>query len=862
MPNKKELTSDEKKHEGDIWLNRIINSRNYENVYRRQAYASYKFYNRNYNDVYVYEDVPAKFKDVDERIEKFTSKNNRSNIYYANIETLLALVLPQIPSIKVYLNNSRDYEPTKANQFYDLAIGVLEDVSNYFIKKSLTKDTFKKFKLDHFITGRGVLWVDHYEIADEKTGTRKMVVSIDNVSWLNFAYDPKLTWEEVRWVARRQYLNKAKLQTLYPEGDFEDFNFTSNPYINLQGDDVYPEIDTTYLASGGKYAEVWEIWDKFTKKKIVVSPQAADKIIGLEEVVNVPDEMFFPTAQPPLTIKNGLDLRPTAELWNYFHELRQLNFISLRKEQLLRSLMLKGFISAANSDAIQRINNARDGDIVAIQSFDPEHPEVIYYVDNKPKVEMLQILTQEHNALKDAIYEISGISDQMRNVAAQSDSASDEQSATEIKTKTLFGSRRLREKQDIIAQYLCKIYEIIIFRICNSANVETLQEITNLNIPFSNADEIQALMQQKQQIQMQQSSQGGFAQPTTLGGASLRGMQPQQPQPPQTQQGAEPPNEQFSNGMSGEQGQEDNNQEPMAQQQQQMQGQPDMQAQGQNPQQAAMQQQQQQIQQQLSQIENRLQELRDAPTWEGLMRFFSTQALSQIAIEVDLDDLNNLMGKNQLSQESFAASSQLMQTMTNVAQMAMQQPEFVDVFCNLLEGNCDTSLYSLSQKRQIRDFTSALKAKVKQMQANPQPQPPNPEAIKAQAAQMTAQARMQEAQGESAWALAKGQLAQVEAQEKMQEMQREAGAASEDLQKGMAKQQELNTKHRQEIEKLQMDIEAANVRAKDKLQTDTNLMQMKIQADDKRYQDKIKSDIIKEKMKNAAKQPVFTEEEF
>jgi hypothetical protein len=813
--------------------------------------------------------VPATFKDIDLRVEKFTARNNRSNIYYANIETLLALVLPQAPNIKVYLNNSRDYEPTRANQFYDLAVGVLEDVASYFIKKSLSKDTFKKFKLDHFVTGRGVLWIDHYEKPEEKTGEPRLIISIDHVSWLNFAYDPKLNWEEVRWVARRQYLNKAKLQTLYPEGDFEDFNFTSNPYINLQGDDVYPEIDTTYLASGGKYAEVWEIWDKFTKKKIVASPQATERIIGLEDVVNVPEEMFFPTPQPPLTVKNGLDMRPTSELWNYFHELRQLNFISIRKEQLLRSLLLKGFISAANTDAIQRINNAKDGEIVAIQNFDPEHPNVIYYVDNKPKVEMLQILTQEHNALKDAIYEISGISDQMRNVAAQGDSSSDEQTATEIKTKTLFGSRRLREKQDIVAQYFAKLYEIIVFRICNSANLETLQEITNLNIPFSNAEEIQELMQQKKQIQetqqqqqqtlqqqtLQGYNQGGAGAPAMLGGATAEGMQrrqglqPPAAQPPQQQQQMQQQQE-TQQQQPQQQGEppEDNNQQPdMQAQQQQMQQQ-------QLQQQQMQQQQQQQVQQQLTQIEQRLQELRDAPTWEGLMRFYSTQALSQIAIEVDLDDLNNLMGKNQLSQESFAAASQLMQTMTNVTQMATQQPEFVDIFCNLLEGNADTSLYSLSQKRQIRDFTAQLKAKVKQMQANPQPPAPNPELIKAQAEQITAQARMQEAQ-------AKQTQVQADIQIKMQELQQDENSGQESA-NAMMKQQEMGMKHRQDIEKLQMEIQAADARARDKLQTDTNLMQMKIAADNKRYKEKIKADVIKERMKSAAKRPVFTEEDF
>jgi hypothetical protein len=831
------LSPDDKKHEGDIWLNRIINSRNYESVYRRQSYAAYKFYNRNYGDVYTVDDIPATFKDVDERIERFTARNNRSNIYYANIETLLALVLPQTPDIKVYLNNSRDYEPSKANQMYDLAIGILEDTANYFIKKSLGKDTFKKFKLDHFVTGRGVLWVDSYEKQDDKNpeAEKQLVVAIDHVSWLNFAYDPKLTWEEVRWVARRQYLNRTKLEMLYPQGNFEDFNFTTNPYINLQGDDVYPEIDTTYLASGGKYAEVWEIWDKFTKKKIVVSPQSTDRIIGIEEVINVPDDMFFPTPQPPVTIKNGLDMRPTSELWSYFHELRQLNFISVRKEQLLRSLLLKGFISAANSDAIQRINNSRDGDIVAIQNFDPENPEVIYYIDNKPKVEMLNILTQEHNALKDSIYEISGISDQMRNVSAQADSPADEQSATEVKTKTLFGSRRLREKQDTIAKYLEKIYEIIVFRICNSANLQTLQDITNLNIPMSNAESIEQLMQQQQQLQQlmmqqQQENQQAGAPPPDATMGQEGAQQPQgAPNPPdQAPQGAPPPQQQSP----------DQNQQPPDDQGQQPQPpQPDAQGGQPQPPQQPPQDPTQQIQKQLQDIETQLQGLRDAPTWELIMRFFSTQALKQIAIEVDLDDLNNLMGKNQLSQESFAASSQLMQTMTNVTQMAMQSPEFVDVFCNLLEGNTNTSLYSLSQKRQIRDFTAKLKAKVKQQQDNPQPPQPQPDMIRAQADQLGAQARMTEAQ-------AKAQLSQVEAQKVGLEIQSQSQGQGNEQDMG-----KLQIKHQQELQKLQMQIQAANARAIDKMQTDTNLMHMKITSDDKRYQYKIKSDIIKARTK-------------
>jgi hypothetical protein len=784
------LDPKDKRNEGGIWLGRITASRNYEQVYRRQAYMAYKFYNKNYDDVLSYNEIGSKFSEIETRLAKYTSKNNRANIFYANIETLLALVLPQPPTAKIYLNNKRDYTPTRANQTYDLAIGVLEDVVNYFIKKTMSKDIFKQFKLDHFITGRGVLWVDQYDkVSKDEQSQPQTELSIDLVKWTDYAQDPKLSWDEVRWVARRRFLSKTKLKAIYPETNFEDFSFTSNPYANLAGDDTYPEIDMAYLSTGGKYAEIWEVWDKFTKKKIVLSEQAIDKIITLEDIVNVDEDFFFPTPQPPLSIQNGIDLRPTSELWSYYHEMKQLSFISLRKEQLLKSLVLKGFVPAVNSDITQKLNNAKDGDIIAVQNLNPENPQVITYIDNKPKVEMLEILSKEHEALKNAIYEISGISDQMRNISAQGDSQSDEQTATEIKAKTLFGSRRLREKQDVIAQYLAKVYEIMIYRVCNSIEIETLKNITALNIKDSNEQELQALMQQEQQLKQQVQMLQAQAQ--------------SQPQPPQEQE-------------EGSEGQ---------------------------PQMSPIEMQAAQAMQTLDQTTSQLQELRDEPTWQRITTFLQQQALQQIAIDVDLDDINNLMGKNQLSQETFTAASQLMQTMGNVSQMAILNPEYADVYCNLLEGNVDTSLYNLAQKRQIRDFTAALKQKVKDLKEHPTPPPPNPDLIKAQAQMQEAQARMMEAQAKIAVAQADGKLKEAEAQKLLGDMQKTMQGASQEMQM-------VQIKHQHDMEKLQAQMQAEDLRSKDKLQTDTNLMQMKIQADDRRYQEKMQSDAAKEQMKN------------
>jgi hypothetical protein len=83
----------------------------------------------------------------------------------------------------------------------------------------------------------------------------------------------------------------------------------------------------------------------------------------------------------------------------------------------------------------------------------------------------------------------------------------------------------------------------------------------------------------------------------------------------------------------------------------------------------------------------------------------------------------------------------------------------------------------------------------------------------------------------------------------MQERNENGQMPDVDAGKMQAECQKMQMKHQHAIEKMQMEIQAADTRTRDRMQTDTNLMWMKIDADNRRYQDEIKSEIIKEQMK-------------
>jgi hypothetical protein len=147
---------------------------------------------------------------------------------------LISLILPKLPEVQIYLRNTKEFvsDPQK-KQLYDKILSIINTVTQFYISRSLSKLNFKRFKLDYFVTGRGCLWVEYTKFGSSsarRNNSLREEVSIDYVPWLDYAQDPKLKWEDVRWVARRRMLSKGKLKMLYPAISFESVNFSTTPY--------------------------------------------------------------------------------------------------------------------------------------------------------------------------------------------------------------------------------------------------------------------------------------------------------------------------------------------------------------------------------------------------------------------------------------------------------------------------------------------------------------------------------------------------------------------------------------------------------------------------------------------------------
>jgi hypothetical protein len=887
---------------------KIQESLDYESGYHAQSFEAYNIY----SNLYALLKGHRKGTDIDTAIETLLHNNRRSNIYYANVETLKGLILPQMPSLQLSLNPSKKTENNKETKnFYNVCANILSVIVKNTID-NMRHGVWDAFKLDYIITGRGVLWAS----LDEDSDGNKSV-SIDNVRWQDFAMDTKPTWESVSWVARRRLYTKRQFK--------ETFNV---PEEKISGaitlDSVYGDVALfDSFGDNSSYIEVWEYWDKPTLTQYYVSKQynvEADSeslryIISKKKYEDADPDYFLPTAEPPMLMYNGINLIPFSDVWTYINELTELSQITQKRTNLISSLHLRGYTDTARANVINALSSAthnglgleEDDNIVAVPGFTPNPQDpLIYYVDNMPRLQLLDFLQKEYQFLVERIYSLTGISEQMRNVTSNED----DETATSVRLKSKFGSRRLKEHQQRLLNYWVGILKILLHRICQAYEIKDLKEIFSYDFRdsakkdiqetiFERAEVVNQLKAVQAQMQAQSSQQpqdegedqgqpqpqadqqqmanaGGFPPPDMSGG-----MPPPQPMQAQGEQ-----NQNQAQGMAGSQlpdatviqqasasdqdqdqqstnpttpfgtmgqpteqtGVDEDQQDAMAQQQA-------MQQQGGASQPMADQSQGDQSQQQAQQPDLNAQneqllqqEMELSEKYEALINEVTWERILKFFREDKMVSLlvtahlDDLENKI-ISDEKKNSDLEYMNTIVNLVNQIIANVNSNPKFADIYCSIFSLSLDNFDQTKAQRDAIDEFITQIKKVAENLINNPPQQPPPSPE--DMKNQAAAQELQ-------AKAQLLQVQAQElsvKIQLMQQGIGSDLQQQQGGAGagdqdKMQELQMKHQHDMELQQAKIQADQSKYQDKMEADRQLLQMKIQADKERYDEKIKADYL------------------
>lgn len=436
------------------------------------------------------------------------------NILYANVEVLRGTLYQKSPVPEVR-RRFRDKDPTgkQAAEVLDRALTFTIDSYDF---DHVTREVLQ----DRLIGGRGVAYVKYVptfvpEEPAEAGSTQeagpagdkeveleptKVVayeeVACEYVDWSLFRYSPTAKrWEDVKWVAFGEVLDKNDLKQRFPkiwdkvalsyQETAEDASGEPGPFPEDKGERT-------------NRALVWMVWSKVDRTVYWVTEGYQDGLLGQKDDP-LKLEGFFPCARP-LYGQFGTDsLVPVPDYVQYQDQAEELNTVSKRIIVLVDQLRRNGVYDSQFNELSQVLKKP-DGVFVAVENYASLVDKggvqnTIYEMPIEGVSKVVQNLYAERQQIIQVIYDITGIGDIVRGQSNPNETLG----AQELKAN--FANSRIGPAQREVQRWLRDTLRIMAEVIAEHFSPKTLQMITGIALPT--AQEKQA---RQQQIAMAQQS--------------------------------------------------------------------------------------------------------------------------------------------------------------------------------------------------------------------------------------------------------------------------------------------------------------------------------------------------------------------
>lgn len=465
-PNKNSLptisTDDDSKEDKfsvSTWLTKISQARKKEQKWRERARKC----------INIYRDDNELNGGASSFTRPYDSDDNCFNILWANIETLLPALFSAIPNPDVrnrYLSDDPNAE--QAGQIIERCLSYSLDAYNF---PRLMKACIK----DYLLTGRAVMRVRLWpEFENQMTqdldidgnitqSTTEILVGqsvrCELVHWDMFTIEPAKRFEDVTWISFEEQLTEEEYENYFP----------GKPLSKAVTPDTDSEsIDTKY--------QVFEIWDKNTKQVYYIGK-------GLEEPLKIVDDPlrlvhFWPIPEPLYSIQTNDSLVPIPEYTIYQDQAQELNEISYRITDLVRSCKFIGIYDSQQS-SLNDILTGRDSQIFPVQSNlmrEGGMKSIIDSLDVSPIANVLKQLYEQRDQVKGVIYEVTGISDIIRGESAASETA------TAQNIKASYAGLRLRDRRDNINRFIVDLLRIKAELIAQFFQPDQIQQMSGIQV--------------------------------------------------------------------------------------------------------------------------------------------------------------------------------------------------------------------------------------------------------------------------------------------------------------------------------------------------------------------------------------------
>jgi hypothetical protein len=404
--------------------------------------------------------VVKRFLDIREPGEEVL---HRYNLFSTNTEILKSTIYAKIPEVTVE-REFRDADDDVAR------VGAIMLERCILVRKFDEFDcALKQVVQDWLLPGIGNIWFRYEptivqeqmaEVTDPVTGAvltqattydrlvNEEVIS-DYVYWKDFLFSPARTWKQVRWVARRLKFTKADAEKRFGKEKAGELKYTEAA-VTGSADKSEPDYDSINQ-NIVRYAEVFELWDKISRKVYWVSK-------GVDNCIDCRDDPlkllnFFPCPKPLMSLHSSSDMLPRADYLMVQDQYQELDLLNNRIVVLQRAVKVVGVYDGANEEVKRIFTEMIQSTIIPMTSF-REFAEkggfkgAIDWIPLEMIVKAIEALRSYRQELIAQIYELTGISDIMRGATK----ASETLGAQELKAQ--YGAVRIQDRQMTLARFV------------------------------------------------------------------------------------------------------------------------------------------------------------------------------------------------------------------------------------------------------------------------------------------------------------------------------------------------------------------------------------------------------------------------
>ena len=499
------------------------------------------------------------------------ASDKRFNILWSNIQTLKPAIFSRTPK-PVAERRYLDKDPVGR-----LGSTLLERSLTYELDVSLFKESVNQAVMDWLLPGRGTVWV-RYEPTfshssasitdvsgivednsrgnaiggtdvgsdtsspmgaaagdsagtdvdpegsggedDDNDGDNDAEVSwealcVDYVHWQDFLHGPGRTWDEVTWVARRNYLTRDELEDRF-KGVGSKVPLDHVPNGMPSQSEMKPEHELL------KKATIWEIWDKASRQVIFISPDYDNAPLEV-----TPDplklEGFWPCPKPLFATLSNDSLVPCPDFVQYQDQADDIDTLTGRIAKLTQAIKAAGVYDASVPELRRLLEEGTENQLYPVDQWAAfaEKGGMAGALSLMPIKDMAEVLIRLYEARKvqkDDLYEITGLSDIIRGSTKASETATAQQ------IKSNFATLRLDDRKQEVSRFCRDIIRIMAELISEHFSPQTLAQIAGYEqyareqFPVEpqkqpqlppQAQQLppehqQAMMQQMQQQQLQQ----------------------------------------------------------------------------------------------------------------------------------------------------------------------------------------------------------------------------------------------------------------------------------------------------------------------------------------------------------------------